>query len=59
LEDSYLPVLGRVLPSPLKNLIQLKINFAWQKTPVKMILNWNDAGEVAEVIKSAEEVAAD
>jgi len=54
-----LQVLGIILPSPFENLIQLKINFAWQKTPVKMILNWNDAGEAAEVIKSAEEVAAD
>jgi len=59
LEDSYLPGLGRIHPSPLKNLIQLKINFAWQKIPVKMIINWSAAGEVAEVIKSAEEAAVD
>jgi len=54
-----LPVLGEILPSLLKNLIQLKINSAWQKIPVKMIINWNAAGEAAEVIKSAKEVATD
>ena len=47
-------VLGIILAKLLKKLIQLKINFAWQKIPA-MIINWNADGGVVKGLKVAKE----